>query len=133
MALINDYLAKLEADLVETLALVAGGEDNLDIQAGESTLTPETIAKETEVLLYLKARRDWLINAISGLKENIEMGFDEIPPFDVNQSVKEEIALKQDQMKLFSDLLRPIVIGADSAVVTERETVIPEPTAKKKK
>lgn len=133
MALINDYLAKLEADLVVTLALVAGGEDNLDIQAGESTLTPETIAKETEVLLYLKARRDWLINAISGLNENIEMGFDEIPPFDVNQSVKEEIALKQDQMKLFSDLLRPIVIGSDSVAVTERETVIAEPTAKKKK
>ena len=133
MALINDYLAKLEADLVETLVLVAGGENNLDIQAGESTLTTETIAKETEVLIYLKARRDWLINAISGLKENIEMGFDEIPPFDVNQSVKEEIALKQDQMKLFTDLLRPIVIGADSAVVTERAAVIVELAAKKKK
>jgi hypothetical protein len=128
MALINEYLAKLKADLVVTLLLVSGGEDNLDIQAGESTLTPETIEKESEALLYLKARRDWLVSTIAGLEENISLGFDEIPPFDVSQSVKDEITLKQAQMKLFSDLLRPIVIGADGVIVTERATVIAEPT-----
>lgn len=133
MSLLTDYLSKLEQDLVETLALVSGGEDSLDIQAGESTLSPETIARQTEAFVYLKARRDWIKSVLALLKDGDEKGFDTVKFYDVNPEVLEEIKVKQEQMARFSGLLRPILIGADALVVTERETAPETVTASSKK
>jgi hypothetical protein len=117
MPLITDYKAKLELDLKVTLVLIDGGENSLDIAAGESTLTPETVASETFAFNYLVARRDWIRAAIAKLDDGIHGGFDEIPDFSASEATVAEIAHKQAQMKQFSDLLKPIVIGADGGAI----------------
>jgi hypothetical protein len=131
MSLINDYLSKIETDYAETLLLVMGAEDNLDIAQGESVLTSETIDEESKVFSYLKARRDWLKTQIDQINLALTLNFDEIPVFTVSQSVLDEITKKQDQMKSFLELLSPIVLGADSGSLS----IVPEPvaTARKKK
>lgn len=121
MALIDDYRAKLQADLNLTLALVAGGEDAIDIGDGtESVLSPETMAVQAEAFAWLKARRDWLRATLAALDTGLGQGFDELKLFDVPETVKNEVALKQKQMADFSALLRPVVLGADALAVTER-------------
>jgi hypothetical protein len=120
MSLLTDLIAKQESDLLVTLALVDGGEDSLDIQDGLSTLTPEAIARQKGVLDDQKDRRDSLVISLSALKQIRDKGHDSLKSYDVEQAVIDEINLKQRQMADFSSLLRPIVIGADSLVVTER-------------
>lgn len=119
MSLINDYIEKLQLDLEITVALVEGAEDMLDTKAGESTLTPETVESVTIAYNYLKSRREWLITTIAKLNEGLIGKFDVLPVFDGMQSVKDEIVNKQEQMKKFADLLRPVVIGSDGGTISK--------------
>jgi hypothetical protein len=121
MSLLKDYIGALELDLVDTQALVAGGEDSLDIAAGESTLSPEAVARQTEAFADLKARRDWIVAVLALLKEGDGKGFDAVKLYNVDPELLAEVRLKHEQMARFRELFRPTVIGADALVIVERE------------
>ena len=133
MSLLTDYIGALELDLIDTQALVAGGEDSLDIQAGESTLSPETIARQAEAFADLRARRDWIRAVLALLKEGNQKGFDTLKFYDVNPEMLAEVRIKHEQMARFRELFRPIVIGADALVVMVRETAPESVVVKKSK
>jgi len=109
-----DAAALTAAEALEA-ARVAGGEDLLDIRAGQSTLSDQTVAFLIDKREYSIARLDWIRRVQALHQESIENGFIERKVFDVPQAVIDELAEKQRLMAEFSGELRAIVAGADGA------------------
>jgi hypothetical protein len=101
---------------IETATILAG-EDLLDIQEGESTLSPETIALITSKRDYAIARRAWAMQVMDLYDDGLD--FLERKLFDISPESAAEIASKLSEMDAFAHEFRAIQIGADTLIVTE--------------
>lgn len=119
MSLISDLIEELKVAEALEKAMVDGGSDLLDIQAGDSTLSSETIVALREKLDH-ETRQLLLISAcLVTLRELVSNGYPVRRVFDVPESVVDELALKQKQMLDFALELRSVVIGADGGAIME--------------
>lgn len=118
MALIGDLIIELETAQILEQSRVAGGSDLLDIQAGASTLTPETIAALQAKLIHETEQLAMIGAALSALGSLSAHGYPDRKVFDVKPGITEELKVKQKQMGDFADELRPIVLGADGGNIT---------------
>lgn len=118
MALINELIVELkEAEIMEQ-ARVDGGSDLIDIEAGDSTLTDETVAALKEKLNHETEQLELIRIAIVALVNLVEHQYPVRKVFDVDPNIVEELTLKQRQMLEFSNEFRPVIIGADGGSIT---------------
>lgn len=125
--------AALKAAEALEAARVLGGEDLLDIRAGQSTLTDQTVAFLTDKRQYSANRLDWIRRVLALHDESVTKGFIERKVFDVPPEVAAELAEKQRLMAEFASEFRPILLGADGAVFAVTDPQPVEVQAKKAK
>jgi len=127
-----DEAALKAAEALEA-ARVLGGEDLLDIKAGESTLSPLTVSLLEDKKKYSVDRLDWIGRVLALHEESVVLGFIERKVFDVPPEVAAELAEKQRLMAEFASEFRPTLIGADGAVFAVTDPQPVEAQAKKTK
>jgi len=134
--------AALKAAEALEAARVLGGEDLLDIRAGESTLSPQTVALLNAKRQYSVDRLAWIRRVLALHDESVTNGYIDRKVFDVPPEVAEELEARLMAMADFAGEFREILIGADTLVVTERkpiaetrvaENAVTQPQAKKAK
>lgn len=119
MSLITDLLNELRIAQALEKSRVDGGEDLIDTVAGNSSLSPETLA-------FLRDKQQWeqeqlsLITTAIGVLESLAAhSYPDRKVFDVPPDVSKELDIKLQKMREFSSEFRPIKIGADTLVITE--------------
>jgi len=125
--------AALKAAEALEAARVLGGEDLLDIRAGQSTLSDETVAFLTAKREYSVARLGWIKRVLALHDESVTNGFIERKVFDVPPEVLDELEARLSQMAEFAGEFREILQGADGASFAITEPQPPEAQAKKAK
>jgi hypothetical protein len=118
MALINDLLIELKTAETLEQARVDGGSDLIDIKAGVSTLSDATLAALIEKLAHETEQLELIRVSIEALTNLVDHQYPIRRVFDIDPAVSEELAFKQRQMLDFANELRPIVIGADSGIIS---------------
>lgn len=133
MPLINDLILELEVAEVLEAGRVAGGSDLLDIQAGASTLTPETIAVLQVKLAHETEQLSLITRALSALNDLAVHGYPVRKIFDVAPQITDELAAKQKAMAEFASELRPILVGSDGGTISIVAQTQSEPAVVAKK
>lgn len=107
----------LKAIVEQETAAILAGEDLLDTAAGESTLSPDTVALLTAKRNYSIARKQWAIEELALYGRGLD--FLDRKVFDIAPEIAAEIQARLDAMLSFANEFRPVVIGADAVIVSE--------------
>jgi hypothetical protein len=120
MSKLTELKTELEALKTVLAALINGGEDSLDSNAGESTFTDQARIAQGVALNNLRLQQTWLLFTLAQIDAGILNEYDTIKRYDVDPEITSELAIKQAQIIQFQSLFNAkLNIGADAISIVE--------------